>query len=612
MPDIEQQANLSHPAAAPVSPLYVTWRLWRLLLREALFAGGASLTGPGAGGAHQRAVGRGDLRRRLGPLILGIFVVMAFLPFEGALFEGVHALTAQAVRIGQAPLLATVLVLGGQWVVLFFGFFYSISGFYFAQDWQRLMALPLRPWQIMVAKLGLMLAQVYATLLLFFAAPVVAFGVAAGAGILQWAAIVSAFILIPWLPLALDSLVVLPLMRYTAFQRYRNSLRIVLGLAFLVLVVWWNAQASRMAPQASAALQSLLAQPTGLARLISEKFPPSLWGGLAMAWGGQASGWANLLAFAAVSLLGLALAVLAGERWLYPAVQKTFEAGSRRGRLKTGPPVPVPPLPHTAGATTGTRSGEAGVAVAAPAGWRAQPLWLALWLREVRDILRTPTYLLNAAAILILPPLMLVAAHQDPRALPQVLALVAVQPWWAALIMAGAVAVLSLTNPFAYTAVSREGKWFWISRTLPVPAARLAGAKVASAMAFPAVLGVEVFVLALWLAPGLSLYLLLGLILGLEAALGHTMLGVAVDYRWPRLKWVDPQQVMKRNLNTLIGTAVGMVFLGLLAALAWFLRNYLGAALLYALLLAVVAVAVIRIWPWTRRQAQATLAHFEG
>src|SRR5690606_33814516 len=127
---------------------------------------------------------------------------------------------------------------------LFFGFFSVLSAFYFSTDLPVLVPLPLRSWEILGAKLGVVLTGQYALNLLILLPLWLRYGLLAGVGVGYVRSGAVVFIALPLLPLILASILTLLFMRVVNVSRHRDKLSLVGGLLLLVLVVgfqfWWQ------------------------------------------------------------------------------------------------------------------------------------------------------------------------------------------------------------------------------------------------------------------------------------------------------------------------------------------------------------------------------------
>ncbi len=449
--------------------------------------------------------------------------------------------------IGQQAALLTFGLMAGQVLILVIGLFYVISAFYFSRDLDILIPLPVRPFEVMLAKFGVILANEYLTVSLLVLPVLVSFGSLEGKGLVYWIEAALVYFFLPLIPLAIVAVLVLILMRFVNLGRKKDAL-IIAGSLFLVVLgislQFWINRSNRIEPD-SAALVKFFSSPDSLFQKVGASFPPSVWATRVLTGGLSASGLAHLLLYAGVSVLLLVGMAAGAEALFYRGLVGLGEA-SRRGRRLTRAEI-------SQRMTSGRRPVR------------------ALFLREWRVMNRTPIFLLNGILTVVLIPIMfLVMARagskdQDITSLFRMLssrnALVSI------LVAAGFMTVCGSLNGTASSALSREGGQFWISKVIPVSPRDQVAAKflhsylvaILGIAAAAGVLVVQLRIPAASVAPALGLALVTTFIL--------TAFGLLVDLVRPLLDWTNPQKAIKQNMNVLIAFLVDLAFLALLGFL---------------------------------------------
>lgn len=473
--------------------------------------------------------------------------------------------------IGQQAALLTFGLLAGQLLILVFGLFYVISSFYFSKDLDVLIPLPVRPFQVMLSKFSVILVNEYLTVSLIVLPVLVTFGVLEGEGLGYWLEAVLVYLLLPVIPLALVSILVLALMRLVNLGRKKDALIIagsLLLIALAMMLQYWAARSPRLEPD-SAALVRFFSSPDSLLQRIGSNFPPSVWATRALT-GGLSTEGGYFLLFAGVSALLLAGMAGGAEALFYRGLIGLGEA-SRRSRRLTA-----------AEMSRRLSSGR-------------RPI-RSLFLREWRIMNRTPIFLLNGILTVILIPVMVLvmagagSTDSDLSSLFRMLssrnALLSI------LVSAGFMAVCGSLNGTASSALSREGSQFWISKVIPVSPRDQVAAKFLHSY-LVAVLGIAAataVLLGRLSVPLKSVALAIGLALVTTFIL--TALGLAIDLARPLLDWTNPQKAIKQNLNVLIAL---LVDLGLLVFLGFFGRFLARLGLAAHRVLALLGLALLAL-----------------
>lgn len=503
----------------------------------------------------------------LGPLMVPL-LALAFTPMVGMVTAVCWSFFLAADRMGQGELLITMVTGAAQIICLMFGVFYVISAFYFSKDLKLLVPLPIRPGEIILAKfLGIMAGE-YLTIAPLVLPGLVVYGLGAD---VAWTYVPFAlviYLLLPVLPLVISSLFSLALMRVASFGRNRDFWRVagaLAGVALAVVFQYLGRFGGEGGPFVVGAdqveqAQQLLEQRGALVQSLGRYLPTSLWATEALRAGAPAWGVGGFLLFLAVALASLLLLLWAAEKLFLGGLEGgTAEGRSRRLRAEE--------LVRQAGAAR-------------------SPL-MALVLREVRLLNRTPSFLMTAILPVVLVPLFsLLPLIQEPGLRELIAAgreTAAAHPALPAAAM-GAVGFLNAFSSLAATAVSREGRYFWISRSMPVPAHLQVRAKVVhcllvSLLNLVVVLGLLQFFGLLRVTT--LVYVVVG---GLLVSATATYVSLVPDLLRPNLNWTDPQQAMKGNFNVLWSMLLVFLLMLLLTAAAVLLYFVEAALMLPGLL----------------------------
>ena len=131
----------------------------------------------------------------------------------------------------------------------------------------------------------------------------------------------------------------------------------------------------------------------------------------------------------------------------------------------------------------------------------------------------------------------------------------------------------AVINVTASTALSREGKSFWVSRAIPVPPRRQVYAKFLLSMAAAGagiLLTAAMLVLFLQFSPAQGA---VALALGLLAAVPVTCVNMLPDLAKPKLLWTNPYEAVKQNINVLLSMLLAVLLIGAEAALTALLAS---------------------------------------
>ncbi|HHW40754.1 MAG TPA: hypothetical protein GXX19_06360 [Syntrophomonadaceae bacterium] len=438
--------------------------------------------------------------------------------------------------LGEPALGLEYALLASAFLIFFFGVSSVITTLYFTEDAPFLVSLPLKPFQVIAAKFSLVMANQYLVLAFLLIPPLVIFGRGEGLGFIYILTAVVIFLLFPVIPLAPAAAIVIPLMSRAGSKRLKDLFTILtyvfmiafgLGLQFLVQYLPKGKEI--------ASLQEILKNHGALLTQLGRGFPPAVWATKALAYAGTGEGLLSLGLFLVLTVVLLALMLLLGERFFYQGLLKGEEVGRlRRAKRKVG------------------------------VAWGARSPFKALILREHRLFVRTPVYLMNVLPVAVIVPVIAVLpliTQGNQLPVDRIAPFLATHPY-VKLVIAAITTFIAGTLPLAASALSREGRLFFISRLIPVPPGDQVKAKFWYILGVNYLCTMPFFVLAVVIArlgPGDILALF---ILNLAGTAAVTALGILIDLLHPFFDWDNPQRAVKNNLNVLFAMLATLLFLG--------------------------------------------------
>ncbi len=496
---------------------------------------------------------------------------LGILPTLYGYFLLIKSLYGFLQPIGQERVLLAYGILFGQFLVLLFGFYYVIAAFYFSRDLEMLIPLPFRPVEVMISKFAVILVNEYLTMMPLVLPLLIAYGVLSKARFSYWAAGVAVYALLPVIPLAIVSILVVGMMRLVNLSR-KKDVMIVIGSIVLIVAatalqfVIGKSAGRGMGPEAVA---DFFTSPNSLLSRIGAGFPPGVWATRALAEAGAPSGRTSLLVFAFVSLLFFGGILIAAEKLFYRGLIGIGEISGRGRSLSR---------------TEMSRRISSG----------RRPV-MAIFAREWRIMNRTPIFLLNGVlTALILPLIFVVMAKMDSGRGDATVFLRFLMSKTSVYVILGAgvfMIVIGCLNGTASSAFSREGRQFWMSKVIPVTPreqvlAKFAHSYLVALLGFAAAATVLLFVMHVGAA-----VCLVAALLALTAGVGLTAVGMIIDLARPLLDWINPMKAIKQNLNVLIAFFADMGILAVVwGIVALLVKAGVGGVTLIAAVFAVLAV----------------------
>lgn len=549
--------------------------LMRLQIRNRL----AVLRGGGLRGTD------GKLKTR--KLVGGIFIALAYLMilgmvvgFEFLLFEGLQAMGQPELLLAMA---LTVVMAG----MVFMSFFYVLTSLYYGRDTVFLASLPVKSSTVFGTKLTEILLGETGIAALALLPAIILYGVHVQAGAAYYVSAALVALTCAMIPVAVVTLLATLIVRLTGGSRHRDAVMMIYSVLIMVVVLTVEFSFMGRIPEDAgmAYFIQLMLDKQALMRQVAQAFPPSWW-----AMQGLLGNAGSLLGYlaCAVGAYG-AVWLLLGGGYLNRTLSLTENTVRRKARKRREI------RPHS-------------------------PLF-TLFLREWREILRTPVYAYNCLTGCIIMPLMLVgmyfggreAAEADSLSVMLALAQGMLSQVPQAYLFLGLVAIMTFVcciNPAVDTAVSREGGRHMLSRMMPVSPRTQLQAKLLMGMTInliSAIVGAAVFLCAL---PSFAPVILLALLFTQVTNWGMSSFSLALDAARPKFHWRNEMQAIKQNGNIALGMLISFLLL-VVPVSAFFLAHSLSLELRTAVVVGIcVLESAIGYWI-LMRVADTTYARME-
>jgi ABC-2 type transport system permease protein len=496
------------------------------------------------------------------PKTIALLVLMAvgFLPMVAAFVAMAASSYSSLVQMNQEGYILVMGVSAASLVIFVFGIFYVMSTFYFSTDIENLLPLPLKPSTVLGAKFTVVLIYEYITELVFLLPIMITFGVMSKAGILYYLYSIIVFLTLPIVPLVMASFLSMVVMRFAPFAKNKDAFNTIAGVFGLFIAIGFNLVFQRLGAnnQDPSQLVALMTQgDNSLIATMSKAFPTAKLAVNALVFNGDLKGLVNILLFIVITIALLFILLLLGEALYFKGLIGISQAASKRKKLSKE---------EFDESTTQSSSLK------------------AYLVKELRLLFRTPAYFMNCVLMnLLFPVILLIPIFSQPE-ITNSLGTVreflngSNLPGYIAAVIFGLMMFISVANPTASTAISREGGNIFISKYLPISYKKQIMAKVLSSIILnSAGLLIIIAVAMVMLIPPVTL-VLQTVVLGAVVVIFSAFSGIMIDLAFPKLQWDTEQRAVKQNMNVLIEMFGGFAVAGLTVFLIIFLHLGLWAS----------------------------------
>jgi len=479
------------------------------------------------------------------PILIGAAILIGLVPILVLYTALMLAIFTAGTLTKQPEMILTIAFMFSQIVILIFGLFYIMGTFYFSKDIETFVPLPLKPYEVIGGKFAVVMVNEYLTSMPILLPPIIIFGVGTSQGILYWLKSLVLLAAVPALPLTVAALLIILLMRFVNLRRYKDLLAVVGGLLALFAGVGINMFVQKV-PKSSEEIQNYISSQSGLVDMIGSRFPPSIWATRALSENGL-PGLGYLLLFAVVCILLFGLLLWLSNLVFYKALLAGQEVSRKKKSL------------------TNEQMDRQYEKVSNPV--------YAMAGREWKVLVRTPIYLLNGLAGVIIGPILVITMFMVRGSDPEITQMFnmirdpSIMPY----VLLGGLALMMFTsgmNLVASTSLSREGRTIWITKMIPVSARQQVNSKLIVSMLASAlgIVTTGIIMVVFFKLP--ILWVLGAAIVGLIASVPMVALSLLLDVFHPKLIWNSEQEAMKQNMNGGLGMLLSILILLILGAVA--------------------------------------------
>jgi len=534
----------------------------RPLLKEMVYSGGVT------GGYKDRNRKRSLWNRRqprspkkesrTSTIVLIIFLSLMF-SFYSVMFS--LGLTGPLIALGQENLYLSLISTIIPILIFLFGVLQSITTLYHDTSLEALLVLPVKPSVVIAAKMTQAFLPIALSVFLFTFPGLVAHGLISGR---PWSFYPQALLYVPLSmisPYAVVMSFLLIVMRYTKFARNKDRFQMVTSIIFVLLSLAFVFLLQTMPESDSGELLFLHQEGVAVFVTGANRFIPSAWLGTAML--SSSASWPTMLYGVLLFIMALLLLVL-----LFALANRLY-------------------LPGVLGVKGGASKSKRHSRRSLSRLLRKRSPYRAIVNREWRLLFRTPAFFTQTILpILLMPPFFAIMFFVVfTRELPVEINLPLLSEiffhtelwkdylWIIALVVSGMSSFLSGSSTITATAISRQGKDFFYTKTMPVPAKTQLLAWMTPGYSITILLwSLIITVIGIIFRPPL-LFILFVLFFALLNSTLPQFVTLFVDLKHPLLDWENEIQAVKNTRSVMVSAIGVFVYTLLLVALAFITRT---------------------------------------
>lgn len=230
---------------------------------------------------------------------------------------------------------------------------------------------------------------------------------------------------------------------------------------------------------------------------------------------------------------------------------------------------------------------------------KTRSAFTAILSKEGKRFIKNPMILFNAGLGSIIALVFAVYALVSPELCAQI-ANAPIDKGVVATIVTVIFAFIATTNVVTGSSVSLEGDNLWILRAMPVSSQEIFKAKIAFHFAYTALpcSVALIIVCALLAIPFLTVVFAVLTILAVSILCA--LVGLAINLKFPNLKWTNEIVAVKQSISVLVSMFVGWAIAALFLGGHFLFGQYMYAEGYFAVALAVFVAMAAALWQWLK------------
>lgn len=473
---------------------------------------------------------------KTGTIILYGILVVYLMGIFGFLSYG---LITTLQQVHQESMVIGIFLLGLALLTIIQSFVSATNVFYFSKDLEYILPLPLKPCEILISKLNVILITEYIMEILFAIVPLTLYGILTSAGAMFYIVSLLVLVIFPIIPILLATFVIMIIMSFSKGAKNKDRFKLIAPLLGIVFALVLSFSFSGTSELSDEDLINMLTQANSMVEMVSNSLPiikPAI----------NAILNASIIEFLKLLCITFAFYIIflsIGSKLYFRGVVGNLDSGTKKGKNITGKDIKTNTI------------GKSYVA------------------KELKMLLKNPIFFVQCVLPSVLVPIVFLGIFivsinsnnsQDTIIeLQNVLSGFIETPIGLAVVLAITEFLTSMIY-IAPTAISRDGQNAIFMKYIPVSYYKQLVYKGIPNVIFGTLTSIIVLAFIYVIAKPSILFLMAAFILNLVLLVLQTMLMEVVDLRKPKLEWSSEYAVVKQNLNLLWPFVLNLLEIGII------------------------------------------------
>lgn len=494
---------------------------------------------------NKNIVGKVILYILLGAYLMGIF---AFLSY---------GLISTLKQANQESMFIGIFLLGLALLTIIQSIISSTNVFYFSKDIEYILPLPLKPKEILISKLNVILITEYIMEIIFAVTPITIYGIITLQGPMFYIISLLVLIVFPIIPILIATFIIMIIMSFSKRFKNKDRFRLIAPLIGIILAVIMSFSLSGTTNYSEEDLLNSLKQANSMVEMVSDNLPiikPAINAIVN-------SSFVEFLKLLGITLILYIVFILIGNKIYFRGVIGNLSSGTKKGKE-----VKLKKI-------------------------KTNSIGKSYIIKEFKVLLKNPIFFIQCVLPSVLMPIIFLGifivtlnTNNSQEALNEfksVLGIYIETPIGLAIIISVTEFLTSMLY-IAPTVISRDGQNAIFMKYIPISYYKQLIYKGIPNIFFGTIPSTIVIAFIYILAKPSLLFLLTVFIINLILLILQTLLMELVDLRKPKLEWTTEYAVVKQNLNLLWPVVLNLLEIGIILIISILLNftNYLLTAII--------------------------------
>ena len=490
-----------------------------------------------------------------GILFLYLAVLVTFFSYN--LINGLITINQQTVFIG----IILFIVFG---VVIAQAIFSSINILYFTKDSEYLLPLPLKPYQIILARTNVMLVVQFLIIALVGLLPLGIYGILTNASISYYILMLISVLLLPILPVLLICILVMIIMSLARLTKNRNKFQVLAYILLLVIVVVFSISISSVKGDISnEEMAQMIVQANGMIEIAKGYFPTLDFLINALSTSSLIVAIIEILKTTGITIVGFLIYMFIAQKIYFKGlVGNLFSSDSKNKNKEVNQKKYI-----------------------------NSKLYRSYVGKEFKNLVRNPIFLMQCLLPAILIPVLMMGVvysgmssqSEDMSQITQITSMMETNTFFMACIILCVIQFFSMFIYISITAISREGENAVFMKYIPVSLYKQYIYKCIPNIIMNVVTIVICLAVAQYLLKLPIITIILLFIVATVIGTLQSIVMIIIDLKRPKLSWDSEYAVVKQNFNLIFPMIIGMINIAILIFMVFLFKNinvYIGLFIL--------------------------------